>query len=122
MQKKYYNKLIRDRVPKNITAVGSSYQIKKLSGAAFEKALKNKLIEEAQEAAGSSSKEELVKELGDLLDVIEEIKRLKRIKAPQIKQEQKRALIKKGGFKKRLFLLWSSDDGYQKHQTPTRKR
>jgi len=120
MKKRYYYKLIRDKIPQKIKAEGSTCQTTKLGIKEFEKELKKKLIEEAVEVVESKDQKELTKELGDVLDVWEEIRKLKRISLSEIKTAQKEASRKKGGFKKRLYLIWSSDDGYKSNKNKRR--
>jgi len=63
----------------------------------------------------------LISELADVLDVIQEIKRFKRISNQQIKNAQKEGTKIKGRFKKRLFLIWSSDTGYKTNERRYKK-
>ena len=64
----------------------------------------------------SKTKDELASELADVIAVIEEIKRLKRITSKQILKALNENFDKKGGFNKRLFLVWSSDTGYKTNE------
>ncbi|MDD2807591.1 MAG: nucleoside triphosphate pyrophosphohydrolase [Patescibacteria group bacterium] len=113
MKKITYHKLIRDKIPEVIAAHGSQAKTKKLNAKDFEIALLNKLSEEAREVVAAKSKIELTFEVGDVLDVLDEIIKLKKLKPADIKKARQINLARKGGFKKRLFLLWSSDDGYK---------
>lgn len=114
MKKIIYHKLIRDKIPAVIKARGSKSETKKLSAKAFEQALLKKLQEEAIEISTAKNRLALISEIGDVLDVLDEIIKLKRIKPSDIKKARRINFARKGGFKKRLFLLWSSDDGYRK--------
>lgn len=116
MKKIYYNKLVRDRIPEKIAGKGSECKVKKLSEKAFERELLKKVGEEASGIMSAKTKRELASELADVIDVIEEIKRVKKISEGEIKSAQKQAYEVKGGFKKKLFLVWSSDDGYQTNE------
>src|SRR3989344_1886111 len=113
MEKIYYNKLVRDRIPDIITRHGAEYEIKRLSKVDFEKELLKKVAEEASGLLSAKTKEELISEIADVLAVIEEIKKLKKITPAQITKALKANYTKKGGFKKKLFLTWSSDNGYK---------
>jgi predicted house-cleaning noncanonical NTP pyrophosphatase (MazG superfamily) len=116
MQKIFYNKLIRDKVPANITKAGASYSIKILNAKDFERELIKKVGEEASGLLKAKNKKEIIGELADVLDVIEEIIRIKKIKPTQIIKQQKINSKHKGGFNKRIFLFWSSDDGYKTNE------
>jgi predicted house-cleaning noncanonical NTP pyrophosphatase (MazG superfamily) len=116
MKKIYYNKLIRDGIPDKIKRRGSLCRVKKLGQKEFEAQLLKKVGEEADGLLVAKTKEELVAELADILVVIEEIKKAKRITSKQLSGALKENLIRKGGFKKKLFLFWSSDDGYKTNE------
>jgi predicted house-cleaning noncanonical NTP pyrophosphatase (MazG superfamily) len=121
MKKIYYNKLIRDKIPENIKKAGGDFKIRKLKAKEFEKELIKKVGEEADGLLFAKTKNKLISELADVLDVIQEIKRLKGIKSSQVKKAQKEGKKKKGGFKKKLFLIWSSDTGYKTNERKYRK-
>lgn len=116
MNKIYYNKLIRDKIPEKIKKNGGNFKIKKLKVKEFEKELIKKVGEESDGLLAAKTKKKLISELADVLDVIQEIKRFKGITNQQIKRVQKESNKKKGGFKKRLFLFWSSDTGYKTNE------
>ena len=122
MKKIYYNKLIRDKVPNTIKKRGSDLKSRKLKSKEFEKELLKKVYEEASGLLKVVNKKEVISELADVMDVIEEIKKLKKISTGEIKAQQKENQKKKGGFKKRLFLIWSSDDGYKTNEIRYHKR
>ena len=65
-----YNKLVRDRIPEIIHASGMNYEIDTLTDHAYKQALRDKLIEEATEAAQAKG-DDLIKELADLYEVID---------------------------------------------------
>lgn len=116
MKKIHYNKLIRDKIPEKIKKSGGDYKIEKLKTKEFEKELIKKVGEEADGLVNAKNKKELISELADVIDVIEEIKGFKKITNQQIKKAQKENNKIKGGFKKRLFLFWSSDTGYRSNE------
>ncbi len=120
----HYNKLIRDNIPAKMDKKGIGYEARKLSAKEYEQELLKKVSEEASGVAQAKTKSEIIAELADLLDVIDEVKRLKNIKPSELKNAQKENTKRKGGFKKRLFLLWSSNaDGYKTNKkTSTKKK
>lgn len=112
----YYNKLIRDRIPEKIAKAGAACETRLLTEEEFERELVKKVEEEASGMPAAASREELIEEMGDVLDVIDEVRKLKGITDAELAVTRARALEKKGGFEKRLFLLWSSDDGYKTNE------
>lgn len=116
MKKVYYNKLIRDKIPKKIQNKGSSCETRELEQKEFEKELVKKVSEEADGLENSDSREKMISELADIIDVMEEMKRVKEITDHEIEEARKENYKKKGGFEKRLFLTWSSDDGYKSNE------
>lgn len=116
MKRVYYNKLIRDKLPEIIKSKGADAKYKILSKKQFEKYLILKVEEEASALPSAKTKKELINELADVMEVIEEIKKLKRITDKEIKIERKKNMDKKGGFKKKIFLVWSEDTGYKTNE------
>lgn len=113
MKKIYYNKLIRDNIPNRIKETGGDYEIVKLKIKEFEEELIKKISEESSELFSAKNREEFISELADVIDVIDELRELKGISDNEIKNAQEKSFKKKGGFKKRLFLKWASDTGYE---------
>jgi predicted house-cleaning noncanonical NTP pyrophosphatase (MazG superfamily) len=122
MKKIYYNKLIRDKIPERICETEGDFKIRKLSARDFEKELLKKVGEEAGGLLNSRTKEELASELADILAVIHEIQNVKRISNKDIEKALKENFVRKGGFKKKLFLVWSSDTGYKTNERRYKKR
>ena len=114
--KVYYRKLIRDKIPEKIAAAGAECETRVLEGEEFTRELLRKVEEEASGVASAKNKEEVTREIADVLDVIREIKLHMGITDAEIRKEEEKAYEKKGGFEKRLFLEWSSDDGYQTNE------
>lgn len=115
--KVYYRKLIRDAIPAKIRSKGADCETRVLSDAEFETALCKKVGEEASALPNVASQEELVEELADVLDVIEELKRVCGITDSALMVAQEKNMKKKGGFKEKLFLEWSSDDGHKTNES-----
>ena len=116
MKKIYYNKVIRDKVADKMKRNGVKFLAKKLSHKAFEKALIPKVAEEASGVVNAKNRTELIQELTDLLVVIDEVKRVKKIKPTELKRTYKENMAKKGGFSKKLWLVWSEDTGYKTNE------
>ena len=99
-----YNKLIRDRIPEILTRAGYTYDIVTMSEQEYQQALRDKLIEEAQEAA-SADPQQLITELADLYEVIDALMIINGITPDDLRAEQKRRRSERGGFTQRLRLL-----------------
>jgi predicted house-cleaning noncanonical NTP pyrophosphatase (MazG superfamily) len=117
MKKIHYNKLVRDGIPEELEKLGKAFEVHLLGDEAYEKALFEKLAEETMELQGASTKQETVKEIADVLEVIDAIKSLKGISAEEIEVKKEEKFKKRGGFLKRIMLLWSEDDGYEAKKT-----
>jgi predicted house-cleaning noncanonical NTP pyrophosphatase (MazG superfamily) len=116
MKKIYYNKLIRDKIPERIKEHGGDFKIKVLNEKEIVKELIKKVGEESDGLVGAKDRKGIVEELGDILDVIDEIKRIMKIKVSELAATRKKAFIRKGSFKKRIYLVWSSDTGYKTNE------
>ena len=92
------------------------YETRTLRVGEFVTELLKKVEEEASALIHTHTHQELIEELADVQDVIDEIKKVKKIKDEELLTMQERNKEKKGGFKKRLFLLWSEDSGYQTNE------
>ena len=104
--RKKYNKLVRDFIPEIIRQSGNQCEVAIMSEAEFRQALREKLLEEAQEAAGASP-QDLVSELADLQEVIDALLAVYGISREEVLTEQRRKRTERGGFQQRLRLLWT---------------
>lgn len=101
-----HNKLVRDYIPQIIRQAGNQCEVVTMSEAELTQALREKLLEEAGEAAAASP-ENLVSELADLQEVIDVLLALHGIEREAVTNEQRRKRRERGGFEKRLRLLWT---------------
>jgi len=106
MNRKEYNKLIRDRIPEIIRDSGRKYEVIEMSEEEYLQALRVKLLEEAQEAFKADS-QELVTELADLFEVIDALIEVCSIARESVLEKQRIRKIERGGFTKKLKLLWA---------------
>lgn len=88
MKKYHFNKLIRSKLPARMIEEGVRIEGRQLSSEEFLLELKNKLVEEAKEVLDTSSKEDLIKELADVMEVIETIKSANDISWEEIEKER----------------------------------
>jgi len=107
MKRCYHRKLIRDKIPQIIETNGGQYETRVMKKEEFEKELKKKLLEEAKEFV-QASPDKLESELADVLEVMKSLCSHFKIRFNQVEKQQIKKRQKRGGFKKRLFLIWSS--------------
>lgn len=100
---------MRDRTPEIIQAAGREYAIETMEEEEFHQALRAKLVEEAQEAAAATDAD-LVTELADLCEVMDALMAVYGIDRETVLKEQQRRQIERGGFSRRIKLLWSGAD------------
>ncbi len=113
MEKVYYNKLVADGLPEKLDRLGSAYSIRVMEQDEYEQELMKKVAEEARELSIARTKEEMLKELADVLEIIDAIKRAKGLSDEEVAEAKAARLEKRGGFFKRLYMHWSEDDGYE---------
>jgi predicted house-cleaning noncanonical NTP pyrophosphatase (MazG superfamily) len=103
--RKFYNKLVRDRIPEIIAADGRQCSTEVMSEDEYRRALLAKLVEEARESA-EAEPGDLVKELADLYEVIDALLVAFHLDKDAILALQQKRRVHRGGFKNRIKLLW----------------
>lgn len=98
------NKLWRDRVVEKAETQGSILHRETLTDEAFDRELRLKLLEEAQEVQTAKNQEELTLELADVLEVIETLGELHGLSMDQIRAAQIQKRNERGGFNGRQFV------------------
>ena len=101
-------KLVRDRIPEIIEASGRSAQIQQLGEKAFERALHDKLAEEAAELCDAKTAGEVLEEAADVLEVIRAIAAIHGHGMNDVIRAAEAKRAKRGGFDSRLWLEASS--------------
>ena len=122
MKKVYYHKLIRDKVPEKIRRRGGDLEVYRLTNTEFEEELLKKVSEEADAVSRVTKRSDLLDELADLETVLAALKKFKKISPKELRTIGKDNMRRKGGFKKRLYLVWSSDTGYKTNERKGRPR
>ncbi|MBU3957320.1 nucleoside triphosphate pyrophosphohydrolase [Patescibacteria group bacterium] len=107
MKKVFHKKLIRDKIPQVIEASGDKYELRIMGKREFERELKKKLVEEASELLEVKRKD-LLNEMVDVLELLKTIAEFYNIDFKLVEEKQVKKRKERGGFKKRLFLIWSS--------------
>ncbi|TVR16567.1 MAG: nucleotide pyrophosphohydrolase [Phormidium sp. GEM2.Bin31] len=100
----YPQKLVRDRIPEIIENSGQQCQIEHLNPDDYRQALRDKLIEEAQEAAEADD-DHLLSELADLTEVIDALLTSYKISPESLKKRQQQRHQERGGFEQQIRLL-----------------
>ena len=100
-----YNKLIRDKIPEIIKDAGLTPSVKVLNKKEYLKEIKKKFIEEVKELVEAKTKKEVVNEIIDIQELIDTLVYEIDLTKSELKKQQKIKNKKRGGFKKRLFLI-----------------
>lgn len=106
MVRKEYNKLVRDRIPEILESQQVKFGVEEMTQSDYCQALRQKLIEEAQEAA-EAVETNLVTELADLCEVIDATMGAYGIQRNQVLACQMQRRIDRGAFSQKLRLLWT---------------
>ena len=104
--RKDYEKLVRDKVPSIIEAADKKFLTRHLSDDEYRRALIQKLMEEAREVQGAESIAELTEELADVAEVMDALVVVLGISWQEVREAQKQKRLERGGFEKRLKLMW----------------
>ena len=102
-QKFKTNILVRDKMVEKMEADGIIVDYKKLSQEDYIKALRKKIIEEAQEVADEEDRKKLIYELADLQEVVQTLVHELGIGESEILEAQNKKREKSGGFLKKHF-------------------
>jgi predicted house-cleaning noncanonical NTP pyrophosphatase (MazG superfamily) len=104
--RKEYNKLVRDCIPAILNKNGLNYEIITLNESEYRQALRQKLLEEAQEIA-EANQQDLITELADLYEVIDAVMMTYGITRESVILEQMKRREERGGFEEKIMLLWT---------------
>jgi predicted house-cleaning noncanonical NTP pyrophosphatase (MazG superfamily) len=99
--KHYYNKLIRDKAPQTLEALGKQYTIRYADDKLYKEKLKEKLREEVFEYLRYNNP----KELADVLEVIYALLKEEKMSFKELDELRKQKYEKRGGFDKRIILI-----------------
>ena len=96
-------KLIRDRLPAIMRAQGLQVFDRRLNDAEFIAALKDKLLEEAQEVGAATSQVDLIDELADVMEVIAALADASGVPLQAVEERRQAKRAERGGFAERVF-------------------
>lgn len=106
MSRVVYNKLVRDRIPEIIRREGRECATATLDEGEYLNALLAKLIEEARELA-QAPRGEVTEELADIYEVLSALVTAYGVEIEQVISAQDARRFERGGFRKRIKLLWT---------------
>jgi predicted house-cleaning noncanonical NTP pyrophosphatase (MazG superfamily) len=106
---KFYNKLIRDKIPAIIEATGKNYVIRELNTDEYIKMLNIKLAEELDEYLNAPDDEKMA-ELADLVEVVYAIVQNNGMSIDAFEKIRIAKKEERGGFEKRLLLVSVDDE------------
>ena len=99
-----YNKLVRDRIPEIIEGNGEKPVIRILDEVEYKTELETKLNEEYHEVLGTTTSEDRIEELADMVEIISALATLEGKTLEDVVEVAKQKSLKRGGFEKRIFL------------------
>ena len=105
-----YNKLVRDGIPAIIEATNKKYIMNVLDSTQHEVEIKRKLVEELKEYQESTTNEEAIEELADLLELIYAVLPLHDSSMEELEKVRVAKREKRGGFEKGYYLIEVQDD------------
>jgi len=115
MEKIYYNKLCRDKVPDIIQGKGFECEVREVDHDEYKREIVRKVSEEASGVSNHLGKESLLKELADLVITIDAVKKEFGISKDELDQAVEKSIEDKGGYEDMLYLSWSADTEYSSH-------
>lgn len=96
-------KLIRARVPETVQVLGHHLEVRVLTAKEYPGALREKLTEEAQEAARAADRGALLEELADLAEVAHALAQVEGITETEIREQMTHKARSHGTFEGRLY-------------------
>ena len=101
---KIYDKLVRDNIPDIIINNGEVPIIRILSNKEYKQELEKKLYEEYQEVLNTTTGDERIEELADMLEIIIALAKLEDKTLDDVVEVAKTKRLKRGGFDKKIYL------------------
>jgi len=115
MEKIYYNKLCRDNVPDIIAAKGFECDVRPLEHDEYRREIIRKVLEEATGVSNHVGRDNLIKELADLVITLDAVSKEFGITDEELDIAVEKNLEEKGGYDDMLYLAWSADTDYASH-------
>lgn len=102
----FFDKLVRNGVPKLVYEENGDLDYFNLKGEQCVKVLKDKIIEEATEVFEAETKDETADEIGDVLDVIDAIMKAMNITKEEVEASRKKKTDFRGDFSNFVYVNW----------------
>ena len=96
--------MVRDKIPEIVRRDGKIPKTHRLSAKDYKYALKEKLVEEAQEVRGAGKRDELVRGLGDVEEVLLALMDTYKISCSEVTKARNKRKKERGTFLQRIFL------------------
>ena len=115
MEKIYYNKLCRDKVPQIIKDKGFECEVRVSDHDEYKREIIRKVLEEATGVTNHTDHDRLKKELADLMITVDAVKKEFGITEEEMTEAIASSKEEKGGYDERIYLSWSADTEYTSH-------
>ena len=115
MEKIYYNKLCRDKIPNIIAEKGFECEVREVDHEEYKREIIRKVFEEASGVSNHTGRESLLKEIADLVITLDAVTKEFGITDEELDTAVEKSIEEKGGYEDRLYLAWSSDTDYSSH-------
>ena len=112
MEKIYYNKLCRDKVPEIIRAKGFECEVREVGHEEYEREIIRKVYEEASGVSQHVGRDELLRELADLIITLDAVSKEFCITDEELDAAVAKSVAEKGAYDKHLYIAWSTDTDY----------
>jgi predicted house-cleaning noncanonical NTP pyrophosphatase (MazG superfamily) len=116
MEKIYYNKLCRDKIPQIIKDKGFDCHVRVVDHDEYKREIVRKVFEEASGVSNHVDHADLVAEIADLLITLEAVKKEFEVNDEEVAFAVQKSLNEKGAYNERLYLSWSSDTEYSSNE------
>ncbi|PPA70852.1 nucleoside triphosphate pyrophosphohydrolase [Jeotgalibacillus proteolyticus] len=104
-----YNKLVRDNILQIIQQSGSTFSSRVLEDEEYLVEIKKKMHEELNEFEQAENDPDAVEELADLVELVYAAAEIHGASREQLEKVRLQKESKRGGFKKKLFLIENED-------------
>ena len=101
---KVYNKLVRDNIPDIIMEKGETPVTRVLSEVEYRVELETKLGEEYHEVLGTTTSDERIEELADMIEIIISLAKLENKSLDEVIAVAFKKRLKRGGFDRKIYL------------------
>jgi predicted house-cleaning noncanonical NTP pyrophosphatase (MazG superfamily) len=97
------DKLIRDKVPEILEQKGFQTSVRIMENEEYIQRLKNKLVEEAQEAWNADNNQDIIEELADVLEIIHALSSACNISLDEVEKFRTGKRMRNGAFERKIY-------------------